>query len=120
MVANNPLFKDACQALQRAPAGYKPPNRERLRNALLEAEHLHVEQDVSENRKAIDRLGCTMISDGWKDHISKISTSSWQIKILWSIEQSRFAAFPLHCSKLIMYYQQPINLNSYYHSLITF
>ena len=71
MVANNPLFKDACQALQRAPAGYKPSNREGLRNALLEAEHLQVEQDVSEKRKAIDKLGCTMISDGWKDH-SKI------------------------------------------------
>ena len=57
MVANNPLFKDACQALQRAP------NRERLRNALLEAEHLHVEQDVSEKRKAVDKLGSGMHYD---------------------------------------------------------
>ena len=56
-LANTAVFKEACEALHRAPAGYRPPNREKLRNSLLQAEHEHVQKQINEKRKAIDKLG---------------------------------------------------------------
>ena len=61
-------FQEMLTAVAAHGPGYKPPNVNQLREGLLDAEHASVKAQVDSLHKSnLEKLGCTVASDGWSD-----------------------------------------------------
>jgi hypothetical protein len=66
-VAKNPYFKRMVEALKCAPAGYKPPGINPLRETLLDKETERVKLQLLPFTDSLKTTGCTVTSDGWSN-----------------------------------------------------
>ena len=66
-IADNPLFKKMVMKLKTAPASYKPPDRNRLSNDLLESTTARLKREEAPLRETVLKDGGTVVSDGWDD-----------------------------------------------------
>jgi hypothetical protein len=67
-VARSPLFIEMCRGLtQGAPAGYMPPDSERLRTTLLVKAKRQVEKMLEPIKATWPSSGVSIVSDGWTD-----------------------------------------------------
>ncbi|CAL5373759.1 unnamed protein product [Camellia sinensis] len=66
-VVRSPLWEDMVSSILNAPKGYKSPNYEKVRTALLDKEHKKVQQSLTPLMQDWSTHGVSIISDGWSN-----------------------------------------------------
>ncbi|CAL5355714.1 unnamed protein product [Camellia sinensis] len=66
-VVRSPLWADMVSSILNAPKGYKSPNYEKVRTALLDKEHKKVQQSLTPLMQDWSTHGVSIISDGWSN-----------------------------------------------------
>ncbi|KAL7246027.1 hypothetical protein ACSBR2_001205 [Camellia fascicularis] len=66
-VVRSPLWADMVSSILNAPKGYKSPNYEKVRTALLDKEHKKVQQSLTPLMQDWSTHGVSIISGGWSN-----------------------------------------------------
>eukprot|EP00252_Welwitschia_mirabilis_P018883 TRINITY_DN4236_c0_g2_i20.p1 TRINITY_DN4236_c0_g2~~TRINITY_DN4236_c0_g2_i20.p1 ORF type:complete len:272 (+),score=42.48 TRINITY_DN4236_c0_g2_i20:1162-1977(+) len=66
-VARSPHFKAMIEAVSAVKGKYEPPSYDKLRGKFLDEKIEQVKILIEQKKKAWSRVGCTIMTDGWKD-----------------------------------------------------
>lgn len=66
-VVRSPFYTEMVQAINNAPAGYKPPMYENIRTTLIDKEKIRLEQQTTPLKRVWVSEGCSIVMDGWMD-----------------------------------------------------
>ncbi|XP_059078050.1 uncharacterized protein LOC131876626 [Cryptomeria japonica] len=66
-VARSPFYEEMVRAINNAPAGYKPPEYEKLRTTLVDKEKSRLEEQTAPLKRVWAQEGCSIVMDGWTD-----------------------------------------------------
>ncbi|KAH9292112.1 hypothetical protein KI387_042698 [Taxus chinensis] len=63
-VARSPYYEEMVRAINKGPAGYKPPGYEKLHTTLIDKEKTRIEQQTAPVKRVWSSEGCNIVMDG--------------------------------------------------------